>query len=332
MDNHNHVNTGTFETANYDFCLFRIPKKCGRVLWQITNVCNYSCGYCIFASGPEKIDGELATNEVLKALDGLKSHDFTHLKFTGGEPFVRKDLVDILQHSCDLGLVVDVSTNASHITQEKSERLASMGLNMVHISVDGHTKAIHEGIRGNKTYDKTIQGLQHLVKQEIYVRVGTVLFTGNDQHLREMVEFCAEQGVNELAFSIMEPAGRIAGDYSLVTRVNRRTLGDQIEALASEYEGSVKVRHNFISSVNPDGEGICPGATKFLYIDNFGRVAPCTWVVEKSPAYQSGLNLKTSSIDEVLGSQPIQGYLGMLEQSRKEGYQRCPLKWKGKEL
>ncbi len=332
MDNRSHANTGTFETANYDFCLFRIPEDGGRVLWQITNVCNYTCDYCIFASGPEKIDGELSTEEVIRALDGLKGRDFTHIKFTGGEPFVRKDLVDILQHATNLGLIVDVSTNASRITSEKAEKLASMGLNMVHVSVDGHTKALQEGIRGNNTYDRTLRGLHNIIEQGIYVRVGTVLFTGNDQYVREMVEFCAEQGVNELAFSIMKPAGRIAGDHSLVTRVNCGNLAGQIEALAEEYTGKIKVRHNFTSHSNQNGEGTCPGATKFLYIDNFGRLAPCTWVVERTSAYQSGLTLKTSSVNEILSSEPIRSYLDLIEKAKQEGYRGCPLQWKGKEL
>ena len=39
----------------YPFCLFRIPENGGRVLWEITNTCNYNCSYCIFSSETKKI-------------------------------------------------------------------------------------------------------------------------------------------------------------------------------------------------------------------------------------------------------------------------------------
>ena len=328
MGDRNHANAGTFAMGNYDFCLFRIPEHGGRILWQITNVCNYYCSYCIFASGPEKINGELSTAKIIKAVNELKEQGFTHIKFTGGEPFVRHDLVDILQHACNLRMVVDVSTNASFITEDKAKRLASMGLNMVHVSIDGHTKKIHEEVRGGKTYEKTLQGLNHLVEQGMYVRVGTVLFSGNDQCLREMIVFCAERGVKEVAFSIMEPAGRIAGDYSSVTQINKQNLRETIEALAREYGEKIKVRHNFMSHITWTGEGTCPGARKFLYIDNVGRIAPCTWVVEKSNIYQSNLTLETSSVSDILASEPIKSYLSMIGKAGEEGYHGCPLQWK----
>ena len=48
----------------YPFCLFRIPEKGGRVLWEITNTCNYHCSYCIFSCKNKKYENELTTNEV----------------------------------------------------------------------------------------------------------------------------------------------------------------------------------------------------------------------------------------------------------------------------
>lgn len=322
-------NTGQFKTADYDFCLFRIPEDGGRVLWQITNVCNYDCSYCIFASGPEKINGELSTDEVKRAVEGLKERDFRHVKFTGGEPFVRKDMLDILQYAANSNFVVDVSTNASLITPEKAKRISSMGLNMVHVSVDGHQRQIHENVRGEGTYDSTLRGLQNLTDQGIYVRVGTVLYTQNDSLLEEMVQFCEGQGVKEVAFSLMQPAGRMTGDYSLVTRVPSPEIAKTIEELSARYEGRIKVRHNLGNSSGKGSDGICPGATKFLYIDNLGRVSPCTWVSENTGKYDSDVTLKTHSFDEVMQSSPIRDYLERIEEAKQQGLTGCPLRWNG---
>ncbi len=316
------TNTGEFETANYDFCLFRIPKDGGRVLWQITNVCNYDCSYCIFASGPQKIKGELNTEEVIKGINDLKNKGFTHIKFTGGEPFVRKDMTDILEYAANAGVIVDVSTNASLITEEKAKRLAQAGLNMVHVSVDGHVKEIHDYVRGEGTFERTIQGLQNLVAEGIYVRVGTVIFKQNDSYLRNVVDLCVQQRVNEVIFSIMEPAGRIQGDYSSVTQKSAKELADVIDMLSLEYLGRIKIHHNFTPDAENSSCNSCPGGKKFLYIDNLGRVAPCTWIVERNPEYRSELTVR-DGLEKVLRSAQIQNHLKLIE-----GIKGCPLRWK----
>ena len=56
----------------YPFCLFRIPENGGRVLWEITNTCNYHCSYCIFSSESKKYENELSTEEIKKAIKELK--------------------------------------------------------------------------------------------------------------------------------------------------------------------------------------------------------------------------------------------------------------------
>lgn len=321
-------NSGQFKTGDYDFCLFRIPENGGRVLWQITNSCNYSCSYCIFASGPEKINRELNTDEVKRAINSLKEKDFRHVKFTGGEPFVRRDMLDILEYAAANDFVVDVSTNASLITPEKAQRISDIGLNMVHVSVDGHQREIHEAIRGEGTYDSTLNGLQSLTDKGIYVRVGTVLCTQNDSLLKEMVQFCADNGVKEIVFSLMQPAGRMAGDYSLVTKIPSLNITRGVEELSRKYKGKIKVRHNLGNLHRDNSSGICPGATKFIYIDNLGRVSPCTWVSEHSNKYDNNLTLKENTLDEVMQSPSIRSYLGRIEEARAQGITGCPLKWK----
>ncbi len=79
----------------YPFCAFRIPENGGRVLWEITNTCNYHCCYCIFSSESKIYENELNTNEVKRVIEELKENHFSYIKFTGGEPFTRKDMIEI---------------------------------------------------------------------------------------------------------------------------------------------------------------------------------------------------------------------------------------------
>ncbi|MBT7902887.1 radical SAM protein [Candidatus Woesearchaeota archaeon] len=305
----NDTQTNQPSLENYSFCLFRIPKEGGRVLWEITNSCNYSCSYCIFSANKGKVNGELSTEEVFEVIDGLKQRDFSHLKISGGEPFIRKDMVDILKKASDLGFIVDISTNGSLITEKRAQQLSELELNMVHVSLDGPDAKTHEEVRGPKTYEKTIRGIQNLVTNNVYVRLGTVIHKGNEHQLEEVVKKAASLGVNEVIFSYMEPVGRMEGDNSQVSYKPIETTKSEIEILAQKYQDQVKVNYSFTEDSQSEETGTCPGGKKFLFIDNLGRISPCTWVTEKDPTYQTSLTVKDASFDEVMTSNPMQNYV-----------------------
>ena len=152
----------------YPFCLFRIPENGGRVLWEITNTCNYHCSYCIFSSETIKYENELTTDEVKKTIKELKDNNFTYIKFTGGEPFTRKDMTDILKYAIELGFDMDISTNASLITENIAKELKDMNFPMVHVSLDGADKNSHEFVRGKDTFERTLKGIKYLTENKIY--------------------------------------------------------------------------------------------------------------------------------------------------------------------
>ncbi|MGV8086498.1 MAG: radical SAM/SPASM domain-containing protein [Candidatus Woesearchaeota archaeon] len=315
-----------FKTEDYSFCLFRIPEKGARVIWEITNSCNYPCGYCIFSSEKGIIPGELSTEEVFRMLDGLKSKDFTHIKFTGGEPFIRKDFMNILKQSTDMGFIVDVSTNASIIDASKALELKKYCLSMIHVSVDGHNQDVHEQVRGKNTYNRTIRGLKHLVNNNLYTRIGTVIFKGNENYLEEMVRSAVNLGSNEVIFSFMEPVGRMK-EHQI--DVSQRSIGDvkaELDQLATVYAPKIKVNYSFTENPKMFESGICPAISKFLYIDNFGRVSPCTWVVANNSQYMSQKTIKNATFEDIINSEPIRSYLNHVNELSQNGYKGCPVR------
>ena len=120
----------------YPFCIFRIPENGGRVLWEITNTCNYHCSYCMFSCEAQKYENELSTEEAKRTIKDLKENNFTYIKFTGGEPFVRKDMIEILKYASELGFDMDISSNASLLTKEIVIQLKQMNFPMVHVSLE----------------------------------------------------------------------------------------------------------------------------------------------------------------------------------------------------
>ena len=277
-------------------CMFRIPESGRRVVWQITNACNYNCRYCMFASGKPNPRGELSTAEAFRCLDQLRASGFTHIKLTGGEPFLRRDLVSIIKYAHSLGFSLDVSTNASTINAETAHRLKRSGTELVHVSLDGPDASTHDAVRGAGACEKTMRGIQELVAHAVPVRIGTALFAGNERRLADMVEHCAAINVPALIFSLVEPSGRASsGEVRPITR-HPAELAGEIAELAEAFRGRLAVSQSFYTT--PDAISECPGGDRLLFINECGELSPCTWASNWSPALP--LSLKQHALSELL--------------------------------
>lgn len=306
----------------YPFCLFRIPENGGRVLWEITNTCNYHCSYCIFSSESKKYENELTTEEVKKVISDLKDNNFTYIKFTGGEPFTRRDMVQILKCASELGFDMDISTNASLITDEIAKELKNINFPMIHVSLDGNDKITHEYVRGDNTFERTLKGIRHLTNNNIYTRIGTVIYNKNEDRLEGIVKLAIELKANEIIFSFMEPVGRLAGDETIISKRTIDSVRNELEKLKIKYKDKIQVKYSFTENKKCESNECCPGVNKFLYINNLGQVSPCSWVVSEDSKYKSELTLKNSSFNEIIKSEPIQKYLKYIEENKIKG---CPV-------
>lgn len=286
-------------------CKFTLPSDGGgKAIWEITHKCNYGCSYCIFSCHKNsKITGELSTEECFHIIDELIKHDFRHLKITGGEPFIRKDIIDILRYA-STKLVTDISTNASLITEEKVRLLNELKLKMIHVSLDGNMIE-HESVRGRNTYLQTIRGLELLKSSTNKVRIGAVIHANNENNLENLIRDSSSMAADEVIFSIMEPVE--GQDKSLYKKRNTSDLISELDELKDKYRGRIIVNYNF--GKQPVSVHRCPAGDKFLYINNFGNVSPCPWVHEIDKTCISDISLRNNSLDDVLKDKKLTKFL-----------------------
>jgi MoaA/NifB/PqqE/SkfB family radical SAM enzyme len=122
-----------------------------------TVVLSYACNYrCTFCELPDRAvrrrrEGwrEFGTEDWKTALRGFAALRTTAVGFTGGEPFLRKDCADLLEHSLSLGMVTHVNTNGHLLDDALVDRLAGMGLDSVNVSLDGADAATHDRLRAH---------------------------------------------------------------------------------------------------------------------------------------------------------------------------------------
>ncbi len=295
------------EFINSMECKFTLPNNEGKAIWEITHNCNYGCSYCIFSCTKKKVENELTTEECFHVIDELVKNNFKHLKITGGEPFIRKDLVEILEYASRF-LTVDVSTNASLLTKEIVDKLNKINLKMIHVSLDGN-KEEHESVRGINTYDRTIKGLNLLKNSKNKVRIGTVIHKNNELNLENLIKDSLLYNPNEIIFSIMEPVENQSKD--LKKTLSNEELIKNIEELKTKYQDNIIVNYNF--GKQPNFIKKCPAGDKFLYINNQGFVSPCPWVYENNKNCLSKKSLKDNTLKKVLQDKNISMFLDKKE-------------------
>lgn len=301
------------EFVNSMECKFTLPDNESKVIWEITNNCNYGCSYCIFSCGKKKVENELSTKECYHVIDELVKQGFKHLKITGGEPFIRKDIVEILKYASQK-MIVDISTNASLITEKIVSKLNELNLKMIHVSLDGN-KQEHESVRGAKTYERTITGLEALKQSKNKVRIGSVIHVNNENNLENLILDSINYEADEIIFSIMEP--NHDQSKALVKTISNNELIENIDSLKEKYQNKITINYNF--GKQPNYVKRCPAGDKFLYVNNLGFVSPCPWVYENNKNCISKISLRDNSLESVLKDKSICMFLSSKEKGKCYG-------------
>ena len=107
------------------------------IVWNITRTCNLRCVHCYSDSDARKYPGELSTEEAKRVIDDLASFRVPALLFSGGEPLLRPDLLELLEYATGKGLRITLSTNGTQIDGIIAAKLKALGLSYIGISLDG---------------------------------------------------------------------------------------------------------------------------------------------------------------------------------------------------
>jgi len=133
------------------------------IAWQITNECNLACLHCIEESGPGKaFPDELDEAQVFEVLDQIIEQDVPYLSFSGGEPMVHPLFFQMVEHVCASGAQLKIETNGHYLTPHNCERLATLGVKAVQVSLDGATRETFNRMRVRGEFKKAVDGIRNL--------------------------------------------------------------------------------------------------------------------------------------------------------------------------
>ena len=180
--------------------------------WELTYACNLACVHCLSSSG-RRDPRELTTAEAKAVLDELHDLQVFYINIGGGEPMIRRDFFEIVDHAIDRSIGVKFSTNGAFITEDAARRLAGMDYLDVQISLDGLDAATNDAVRGDGSYATARRAMDRLAAAGFGpFKISIVVTRQNVDQLDGFEALAAEYGA-QLRVTRFRPSGRGADSW-----------------------------------------------------------------------------------------------------------------------
>jgi radical SAM protein with 4Fe4S-binding SPASM domain len=209
------------------------------IQWHLTERCNLRCAHCYQTGGrSEELSLEeigSVAEEVAEMLD-IWSETYgisfsRSVNVTGGEPFLRQDLPEILETIGRKGFDLYLLSNGTLIDAGRTKMLSRLSVKGVQISMEG-PENVHDAIRGKGSFSASVEGIGHLLDAGLKVTVNATLSELNSGHLQDLVAIARSLGVRRLGFSRLVPSGRGLGLIDrMIDREEVRKIYEEILSL-----------------------------------------------------------------------------------------------------
>jgi radical SAM protein with 4Fe4S-binding SPASM domain len=166
-------------------------------MFELTYRCNFKCKHCYVPEDhKKKVTDELKRSEIFSILDQLCDIGCFYLGFTGGEPFIRKDILDILWYARKKGFQIIIYTNGSLINEKIVEELKRINPNKMDISIPAWSQGVFESISGlSGSREKVFQTIGLLQKNGIKIGLKTCVLKANALEIKDIGNFAHSVGV-----------------------------------------------------------------------------------------------------------------------------------------
>ena len=179
------------------------------IAWEITRSCNLSCAHCRAAAEFGSYPGELSLDEIKAVIDDIASITNPIIIVTGGEPFMRPDIWEIIDYAREKGCMPVVGTNGTIITEDIAKKMAEHGITRMSVSLDFPDAERHDNFRGlDGSFDEAIRGIKLAQEQGVGVQINTTVTKQNADTLEAMHDLALSLDAEAFHPFLLVPTGR----------------------------------------------------------------------------------------------------------------------------
>ena len=168
------------------------------LLAELTYRCPLACAYCSNPLNMADYTDELATDEWRRVLREARDLGVLQCHLSGGEPLLRRDLVEIVAEAHDLGLYTNLVTSALGLSRPKAEQLRAAGLDHVQVSIQADEPAVSDRIAGTPSFRRKIEAMGLVTELGWPLTVNVVLHRQNIDRVAAVLELAEEVGADRL--------------------------------------------------------------------------------------------------------------------------------------
>jgi len=270
------------------------------VAWNATYRCNLSCSHCHIDADDRCAGDELTEVEARAMIDDLAEMRVPVLLFSGGEPLVREDVLDLARYASAKGLQPLLSTNGTLIDRQMAERIHSAEVHYAGISIDGLEATHNQFRRNSRAFQDAVEGISNC--NEAGVKAG-IRFTPNalsNHDLPGVLDLAEELKVSRFCMhnstcsgpkSVLKNQGvtpeewRNAVSFLIEKAMDWDRRGIQIEIITTDQHAEGAYVHSYVTRTLPDhAEGVrrllemsggCSASCKMSNVDPAGNVHVC---------------------------------------------------------
>jgi len=188
----------------------RSPKS---VFVSLTYLCNLHCRHCSVYS-PETTYVDLDTKSWRNLFRELASIKVFRVRLSGGEPFMREDIWDLMDTLHQLPVRFSINTNATLVDMAAAERLNRYHkLDDIMVSLDGASPETHDALRGDGAFQMMYAGVENLLRFPLPVGFYCTLNRHNFRDLGEILRLVEAWGADGVKFNDLLPEGRALTHY-----------------------------------------------------------------------------------------------------------------------
>ena len=201
--------------------------------------CNQRCIHCYAAGQEHAEEAELDTESWKQILVRLKDAGIPQVTFTGGEPTLRDDIIELIDAA--RWFVTRMNTNGILLTEEFCRKLWDASLDSIQITFYSSEKEIHNSLVGADQYDHTVAGIRHALQAGLSVSVNTPLCSLNKDYVKTL-EFLHDMGVLYVTCSGLITTGNATKADSEKLQLSKDEIKEVLkEAVAYAYGHGMEI-------------------------------------------------------------------------------------------
>jgi mycofactocin radical SAM maturase len=247
--------------------------------WELTYACNLACTHCLSSSG-RRDPRELTTGEAKMLIDEVAAMQIFYVNIGGGEPMVRRDFFELIEHAVAQRVGVKFSTNGTRIDRAAAERLAGIDYLDIQVSIDGADATTNDRVRGRGSYAAARRAMDNLRDANFGQFKISVVMTRESVEQLDSFEALARDYGAELRLTRLRPSGRGADVWSDLhpTLDQGRALYRWLLARPNVLTGDSFFHLSALGSPL-EGLNLCGAGRVVCLIDPVGDVYACPFVI-----------------------------------------------------